>query len=737
MKPRYISIIAALLLVIAMAGAVLNRMTVMTLADDETPKVHDDSATVARKAAADSGDGDLSAFTLDDADGPEGFVPTMMTDLQSADPTSGLQFIAPPTANNHGSATLDYPLLMPPARNGMQPQLSLQYSSDGGSGWLGEGWDIPIPAITVDTRWGVPRYDSDYESETYLLSGQMLAFADASGNMHVAHRGEPQLRGTDSLRHFFPRREGSFSTVTRHGTSPSDYWWEVWDNHGTRYVYGDTPNSRLTGTFTDASGNSRTVIAEWHLSEIKEIHGDYIRYTYRTSQEQVAGGLTAKALYLSTVEAGNANAKWPINKEALLFADDSNGDEEGPLDVAEIRFWDLPLSDAQAKRLGDVYKDADEYFVVQTPSVRLINENEFTISVKSNVPVYFELPEWIEAVDDQFVEGEKAYKFRTKDMDEPGRREDVIPCMKCMHCHDSNSTGKRYPSTCRMNPNTNHSFTEIMPEGGKPLPAETPRKVMVIGAGPAGLEAARVAAERGHSVSLYDNSDKLGGLLHFARGVKGDHEHFDDYLRYISHQLEKNKVDIHLFKTVTADLVKEEKPDAVIVAVGGKREQKLSGTDAVPVFSPTQAFGSEAKLGDTVAILGAGVQAVDFAAYLVTLGKKVVMIHSDSAIDIDKGQSGWFKKYIVPYLQAKGTKIWSQAEVLGIEDGGVKFITDTGSEKTVAVDSVVEFYNMVPNTELAEELESAGFEVHCAGDCADPHNIQQAVLSGNLAGRAV
>ena len=307
MKPRYISIIAALLLVIAMAGAVLNRMTVMTLADDETPKVHDDSATVARKAAADSGDGDLSAFTLDDADGPEGFVPTMMTDLQSADPTSGLQFIAPPTANNHGSATLDYPLLMPPARNGMQPQLSLQYSSDGGSGWLGEGWDIPIPAITVDTRWGVPRYDSDYESETYLLSGQMLAFADASGNMHVAHRGEPQLRGTDSLRHFFPRREGSFSTVTRHGTSPSDYWWEVWDNHGTRYVYGDTPNSRLTGTFTDASGNSRTVIAEWHLSEIKEIHGDYIRYTYRTSQEQVAGGLTAKALYLSTVEAGNAN----------------------------------------------------------------------------------------------------------------------------------------------------------------------------------------------------------------------------------------------------------------------------------------------------------------------------------------------------------------------------------------------------------------------------------------------
>ena len=317
------------------------------------------------------------------------------------------------------------------------------------------------------------------------------------------------------------------------------------------------------------------------------------------------------------------------------------------------------------------------------------------------------------------------------------RREDVIPCMKCMHCHDSNSTGKRYPSTCRMNPNTNHSFTEVMPEGGKPLPAETPRKVMVIGAGPAGMEAARVAAERGHSVSLYDNSDKLGGLLLFARGVKGDHEHFDDYLTYMAHQLDKNGVDIHLFKRVDAALVKEENPDAVIVAVGGKRVSKLSGTDATPVFTPEQAFGGESKLGDTVAILGAGVQAVDFAAYLATLGKKIVMIHSDAAVDIDKGQSGWFKKYILPYLQAKGTRIWSSAEILGLEDGGVKFVTEAGYEKTVKVDSVVEFYNMVPNTELADELTAAGFEVHTVGDCADPHNIQRAVLSGNLTARKI
>ena len=320
---------------------------------------------------------------------------------------------------------------------------------------------------------------------------------------------------------------------------------------------------------------------------------------------------------------------------------------------------------------------------------------------------------------------------------EEGKREDVRPCMKCMHCHDNIGTGRKYPSMCRMNAASYNSLTDVMPEGATPLPAETPRKVMVIGAGPAGMEAARVAAERGHSVSLYDNSDKLGGLVHFARGVKGNHERFDDYFTYIAHQLDKDGVDIHLFKKVDTALVKEENPDAVVVAVGGKRVSKLSGTDAIPVFSPEQAFGGESRLGDTVAILGAGVQAVDFAAYLVTMGKKVVMIHEDTADNIDKGQSGWFKTYTLAYLRAKGTKIWSSAEILGLEDGGVKFVTEAGYEKIVKVDSVVEFYNMIPNTELADELEAAGFEVYTVGDCADPHNIQRAVLSGNLTARHI
>ena len=100
-----------------------------------------------------------------------------MNDIKAADPTAKINLITPPTANNRGSANLQYGFEMPPARNGMAPSLGIQYSSEGGSGWLGEGWNLSVPSITLDTRWGVPRYDTSKETETYLMSGS-YAFHD-------------------------------------------------------------------------------------------------------------------------------------------------------------------------------------------------------------------------------------------------------------------------------------------------------------------------------------------------------------------------------------------------------------------------------------------------------------------------------------------------------------------------------------------------------------------------------
>lgn len=233
----------------------------------------------------------------------DGFAPTMMNDIKAADPTAKLNVIAPPTANNRGSANMQYAFEMPPARNGMAPSLAIGYNSDGGNGWLGQGWDLSVPSITLDTRWGVPRYDLAKETETYLLSGSMLSTMGNDGQMGVAHRGEKMDRKAD--RQFYTRQGGDFSRIIRKGGSPSDYYWEVTDKQGVVYTYGGE-GAVLKGTFTDAAGNTREVIAEWKLKKVVEPHGDYIEYVYETAEEPVREGLTAKAIYLTEVHAGNA-----------------------------------------------------------------------------------------------------------------------------------------------------------------------------------------------------------------------------------------------------------------------------------------------------------------------------------------------------------------------------------------------------------------------------------------------
>ena len=233
----------------------------------------------------------------------EGFAPTMMNDIKAADPTSKINMIAPPAANNRGTASLQYQFEMPPARNGMVPSLGLQYSSEGGSGWLGEGWNVPVPSITVDTRWGVPRYSLEDETETYLLSGSMLSTAGDDGSMGVAHRGEKMERKAD--RQFYTRQGGDFSRIVRKGSSPSDYYWEVTDRQGVKYTYGGE-GAVLKGTVTGVDGTQREVISEWKLARVEETHGDYIEYVYETADEDVRGGLKAKAVYLKEVRTGNA-----------------------------------------------------------------------------------------------------------------------------------------------------------------------------------------------------------------------------------------------------------------------------------------------------------------------------------------------------------------------------------------------------------------------------------------------
>jgi len=209
---------------------------------------------------------DFVNATLTVPDSPSGtsFEASSIADLAEPDPAAGITLIEAPTGSPSGDATLSFPLELPPGRRGMAPELELTYNSAGGNGWLGLGWELAASSIEVDTRFGVPRYDDAQETETYLLDGAFLA--------PTAHTGEPR----QAERIFTRRVEGSFERIVRHGSGPSNYWWEITDKNGTRRIYGQSTGARLADIHR--SGN----VFRWHLERMVDTHGNTVDFTYAT-----------------------------------------------------------------------------------------------------------------------------------------------------------------------------------------------------------------------------------------------------------------------------------------------------------------------------------------------------------------------------------------------------------------------------------------------------------------------
>lgn len=308
-----------------------------------------------------------------------------------------------------------------------------------------------------------------------------------------------------------------------------------------------------------------------------------------------------------------------------------------------------------------------------------------------------------------------------------GRRDEIAPCMHCFHCHGIQGGEREY---CRVNATTQYAYTEEMPDGYELVPTDSPKKVMVIGAGPAGLEAARVAAERGHKVSLYEKTGMFGGMTMIAQAMKGNHERFSDLRAYFTRQMELLGVDVHKGTNVDLDVVKAENPDVVVVAVGGKRESRFSGDNVMNMDT-----FNERNMGNHVVILGGNLQATDLAQYLIAKGKTVTIIHEGDEKAVDKEQSYWVRMYVKAHLYSHGVKIWNNATVTDVDQNGVTFkLAQSEIVKTIAADTVFECYDMIPDTALAEEIKAAGFETICAG-CDAPSNIQTAIHAGHMAVR--
>lgn len=315
-----------------------------------------------------------------------------------------------------------------------------------------------------------------------------------------------------------------------------------------------------------------------------------------------------------------------------------------------------------------------------------------------------------------------------------GRLDEIAPCTRCLHCHAGSNEMNRMMSYCRVNALTQRVMTQDGPATYElpPLSGDA-KNVMVVGGGPAGMECARIAAQRGHHVTLHEQNGMLGGLLSFASVVKGPHENLDDLSTYLQRQCELAGVTMVTGSAVDANAVAQAAPDALVLACGGTRPALEVPGEARVVDLEQFMFED---LGDHVVVYGSSAQAFDAALWLTVHRKKVTVVTPAAPEQLDPQQSMHAYRFMTTALYALGVHVYTSAQVTASTADSITVESaDAGVSYELPCDCVVNAADMVPNQALLDQVDVA--ETYAIGDCANPFNIALAIRAGNDTGRAL
>lgn len=310
-----------------------------------------------------------------------------------------------------------------------------------------------------------------------------------------------------------------------------------------------------------------------------------------------------------------------------------------------------------------------------------------------------------------------------------GRIEEIRPCIYCGWCQNSGTEGAY--ASCTVNVALGKELEY------KQEPTAKPKNIMVIGGGPAGMEAARNLAERGHKVSLYEKSSKLGGQWNVLSNYLPDESKL---IRYLSTGLSRSGVKVALNQELTAQKVIATRPDVVIVATGsGPATLNIPGIKDKKVIQAVDVMAGNAKTGQNVVVVGARLVGISTAIYLAKQGKNVSLItRGKIARGFGHNQKGATFEYLVKY----GVHIYSNTIPDSITENGVNVWWDSGEPPAkdnvfgfLKADTVVLAVGAVNNSGLYDELKDKLPEVYSIGDCAGKRSIFAAIRGGSDIGR--
>jgi 2,4-dienoyl-CoA reductase (NADPH2) len=323
-----------------------------------------------------------------------------------------------------------------------------------------------------------------------------------------------------------------------------------------------------------------------------------------------------------------------------------------------------------------------------------------------------------------------------------GRMADIAPCTACDNCLGTKA--------CRINGLLGTAYTDIEP-------APRRKKVLVIGGGPGGMEAARVSALRGHDVTLYEKQAKLGGLLPIAAIVKGPHpEDVPLIADYLGRQV--RKLGVKVVTGTEADLatVEQVKPDVVFLATGAtatipkikgvERPNVVSGaslhkklkllTRYIPSYTVRSLTKYYLPLGKNVVVIGGALQGCELAEFLVKRGRNVTIVEQADMLGEGIVDAVLFSLMI--WFEKKGVQMISGVrEYMEISDKGLTIIDHDGTTRTLQADTFVSALPLDSNDELLSALQEKVAEVYPIGDAGKPGLIRDAIGAGLRAARTV
>lgn len=311
---------------------------------------------------------------------------------------------------------------------------------------------------------------------------------------------------------------------------------------------------------------------------------------------------------------------------------------------------------------------------------------------------------------------------------EQGRTEDIVPCIRCNKCH---SLGPGTPPICACSVNPEWALeTKIARMVDVPFEK---KNIAVVGGGPGGMEAALIASRRGHDVTLYEKTDRLGGLLIPGGDTMAFKWPLRKFKEYMIAQIEKSDVKVVMNTEATAETLQGY--DAAIIAVGSKpMVLPIPGIDGKNVFFASETLAArENELADEVVIIGGGEIGVETGIHLAQLGKKVTVVEMRSTLAADTTVIHFKSMLIDAWEREENFNYVVNATCKRIEEDGVVYADKDGVEHKIPAGSVVMSAGMVPESDKAIELGKGGKVIRLVGDCAGAGNLQKVMRSAYAA----